>query len=400
MQQKLNSTKKRIESVDILRGIVMVIMALDHTRDFFHVTANISDPLTIPSVSPILFFTRWITHFCAPAFVFLSGVSIYLQSFRKSKKELSSFLIKRGLWLVIAEVILLSFIFTFNPLYNFIFLEVIWAIGISMIILGLLIYLPFKSILTLGLLIVLGHNLLDIPEASADFKPGFWYNVLHSTRGGALSFAPNHLLIVLYPFLPWTGLMILGYCTGTFFSSTYSTVQRKKILIRIGVLAILFFVLIRWINVYGNPLPWKNQNDGLDTFFSFINLQKYPPSLLFMCVTIGPGLIVLAYLENIQNRFTNFVRVYGRVPFFYFMIHFFLIHLLAMMVFFIKGHNMDDTLKAAQQIPFLFIVPGEGFSLPVVYLIWLLVVAIMYPLCKWYDQYKTNHKEKWWLSYL
>jgi uncharacterized membrane protein len=400
MQQAFNSTKKRIESVDILRGIVMVIMALDHTRDFFHVTANTSDPLVIPSASPVLFFTRWITHFCAPTFVFLSGVSIYLQSFRKSKTALSSFLIKRGIWLILAEVIILSFIFTFNPLYNLIFLEVIWAIGISMIILGLLIYLPFKFMLTLGLLIVLGHNLLDIPEASADFKPGFWYNVLHSIRGGALPFAPNHLLIVLYPFLPWTGLMILGYCTGTFFSSKYSAAERKKILVRIGILVTLFFVLIRLINVYGNPLSWKTQNNGLDTFFSFINLQKYPPSLLFMCVTIGPALVLLAYLENIQNRFTHIVRIYGRVPFFYFMVHFFLIHLLAMMVFFVRGHNMADALKAGQQVPFLFIVPGEGFSLPVVYLIWLLVVIIMYPLCKWYDQYKTNHKEKWWLSYL
>lgn len=398
MQQTSYNTKKRIESVDILRGIVMVIMALDHTRDFFHVTANTSDPLIIPSASPILFFTRWATHFCAPAFVFLSGVSVYLQSFRKSKKELSSFLIKRGSWLVIAEVILLSFIFTFNPSYNIIFLEVIWAIGISMIILGLLIYLPFKVILTLGLLIVLGHNLLDIPEATPDFKPGFWYNILHST--GALPFATNHLLVVLYPFLPWTGLMILGYCTGTFFSLTYSAEERKKILVRIGIFLILIFVLVRFINVYGNPQPWKTQSNWLDTFFSFINLQKYPPSLLFMCITIGPGLILLAYLENIQNRFSNIVRIYGRVPFFYFMVHFFLVHVLAMIVFFAKGHNMQDAIKAAQQVPFLFVIPGEGFNLSVVYLIWLMVVITMYPLCKTYDRYKTNHKEKWWLSYL
>jgi uncharacterized membrane protein len=391
-------TKKRIESVDILRGIVMVIMALDHTRDFFHVTANTGDPLAIPSASPILFFTRWVTHFCAPTFVFLSGVSIYLQSFRKTKKELSLFLIKRGIWLVIAEVILLSFIFTFNPLYNIIFLEVIWAIGISMVILGLLIYLPFNLILAVGLVIVLGHNLLDIAEASPDFKPGFWYNILHSR--GALPFATSHVLIVLYPFLPWTGLMILGYCTGIFFSSKYSAEERKKILARIGIMVFVFFVLIRFINVYGDPLPWKSENTWLNTFFSFINCQKYPPSLLFMCVTIGPALVLLAYLENIQNRFTNIVRIYGRVPFFYFLVHFFIIHLVATIIFFARGHNMADAMKAAQQVPFLFLVPGEGFSLPVVYLIWLAVVIIMYPLCKWYDRYKTNHKEKWWLSYL
>ena len=399
MQQSINNTKKRIESVDILRGIIMVIMALDHTRDFFHVTANTGDPLAIPSASPILFFTRWITHFCAPTFVFLSGLSCYLQSFRKSKKELSLFLIKRGLWLIIAEVIILSFVFTLNPLYNIIFLEVIWAIGISMVILGLLIYLPFQAILTIGLIIVLGHNLMDIQEASPGFKPGFLYSVLHRV-GGALPFAPGHILLVLYPFLPWTGLMLLGYCTGTFFSAKYSREQRKKILTRIGLFVFLFFILVRFINVYGNPFPWIKQNDWSDTFLSFINLQKYPPSLLFMCITVGPALILLAYLENIQNRFTNMVRIYGRVPFFYFVVHFFLAHVLAMIVFFAKGHNMQDAMKAAHQVPFLFVVPGEGFSLPVVYLIWLAIVIIMYPLSKWYDAYKTNHKEKWWLSYL
>jgi uncharacterized membrane protein len=399
MQQPLAAAQKRIDSIDVLRGIVMVIMALDHTRDFFHVAANTGDPLAVPSASPILFFTRWVTHFCAPTFVFLSGLSCYLQSFKKSKKELSSFLVKRGLWLIIAEVIILSFVFTLNPLYNIIFLEVIWAIGISMVILGLLIYLPFPVILTIGLIIVLGHNLLDIQEASPGFKPAFLYSVIHRA-GGALPFAPGHMLIVLYPFLPWTGLMILGYCTGTFFSSKYSAAERKKILLRIGAAVILFFVLVRFANVYGNPFPWSKQHNWLDTLFSFINLQKYPPSLLFLCVTIGPALILLAYLEGIQNRFTNMVSIYGRVPFFYYVVHFFLAHVLAMIVFFARGHNMQDVAKAAQQVPLLFIVPGEGFSLPVVYLIWLIIVAVMYPLCKKYDRYKTSHKEKWWLSYL
>ena len=152
--------------------------------------------------------------------------------------------------------------------------------------------------------------------------------------------------------------------------------------------------------MYGNPFPWTKQNNWLDTFLSFINLQKYPPSLLFMCVIIGPALIVLAYLENIQNRFTNMVRIYGRVPLFYFIVHFFLIHLLAMIVFFAKGNNMQEAMKAAEQVPFLFVVPGEGFNLAIVYIIWLMVVIIMYPLCKTYDRYKTSHKEKWWLSYL
>jgi uncharacterized membrane protein len=398
MQATLTNNKKRIESVDVLRGIIMVIMALDHTRDFFHSSANISDPLAIPSPSPWIFLTRWVTHFCAPTFVFLSGVSIYLQSLRKTKKELSVFIIKRGIWLIIADMIILSFVFSFNPFYNIVFLEVIWAIGISMVILGLLLYLPFRIILALGFIIVLGHNLLDFIEASPNFKPSFLYNLVHSR--GAVPFAPGHILLVFYPFLPWTGLMILGYCTGTYFSSNYTAEARKKLLIKTGIFTILFFIVVRAINVYGDPQQWKTQSNWLNTIFSFINLQKYPPSLLFMCATIGPVLILLAYLENIKNSFTDFVKVYGRTPFFYFVVHFFIVHLGATIVFFAKGHNMDDAMKAARQLPFLFVMPGEGFSLIVVYLIWLLVVIIMYPLCKKYDRYKTNHPEKKWLSYL
>jgi uncharacterized membrane protein len=400
MQQPSNLTLKRIESVDILRGIVMVIMALDHVRDFFHVTANTADPLQVPSDSPVLFFTRWITHFCAPTFVFLSGVSIYLQSFRKTRKELSSFLIKRGLWLIIAEIVILSFVFTFNPFYNLVFLEVIWAIGISMVILGLLIYLPFKAILAIGLVIVLGHNLLDIPEAAPGFKTNFFWDLFHRGRFALYPFAPNHFIAILYPFGPWLGLMLLGYCTGIFFSPAYSFEQRKNILSWIGLAAILLFIVVRFINIYGDPVPWSKQNTFLNTLFSFIKVQKYPPSLLFMCITIGPGLLLLPILEKYQNRVIRLVRVYGRTPFFYFVIHFFIVHVLATIIFFARGHSMEDALKAAQQLPFLFIVPGEGFNLQTVYLIWVVVVVIMYPLCKWYDRYKTNHKEKWWLSYL
>ena len=400
MQQPSNLIAKRIESVDILRGIVMVIMALDHVRDFFHVTANTADPLQVPSDSPILFFTRWITHFCAPTFVFLSGVSIYLQSLRKNRKELSSFLIKRGLWLIIAEIFILSFVFTFNPLYNLIFLEVIWAIGISMIILGLLIYLPFKVILAIGLVIVLGHNLLDIPEAAPGFKTNFFWDLFHRGRFALYPFAPNHFIAILYPFGPWTGLMLLGYCTGTLFSPAYSFEQRKKILSWIGLAAIVLFVVVRFINIYGDPVPWNKQDTVFNTFLSFIKVQKYPPSLLFMCITIGPGLLLLPILEKYQNRLIRLVRVYGRTPFFYFVIHFFIVHVLATIIFFARGHTIQDALKAAQQLPFLFLIPGEGFNLQTVFLIWMVVVIIMYPLCKWYDRYKTTHREKWWLSYL
>jgi uncharacterized membrane protein len=184
--------KRRIESIDILRGIAMVIMALDHVRDYFHIAANIDDPLNLDTTSPALFFTRWITHFCAPIFVFLSGTSIYLQSLRKTKKELSAFLIKRGLWLIFAELFIISLAWTFDPMYHVHPLQVIWAIGISMVILGFVIHLPFRAVLILGTIIVFGHNLLDIPESAPGFKPGFWWDIFHSGFFKLYSYAPNH----------------------------------------------------------------------------------------------------------------------------------------------------------------------------------------------------------------
>jgi uncharacterized membrane protein len=399
MQQSI-TIKNRIDSIDILRGIVMVIMALDHVRDFFHIHANTDDPLNLITTTPWLFFTRWITHFCAPIFVFLSGVSIYLQSLRKTKKELSAFLIKRGLWLIFAEVAIVTLAISFNPFYNFILLQVIWAIGFSMVILGVLIHLPFKFILTLALVIVLGHNLLDIPESAPGFKAGFWWDLLHHGFFAVYPFAPNHVVAIMYPFVPWLGLMLLGYCTGTFFTSTYSAEQRKKILLRIGMTVILFFIVVRFINVYGDPFSWSLQRNGLYTFLSFIKVHKYPPSLMYMCMTIGPALIFLALIEKVQNGFTNVFRTYGRTAFFYYIMHFYLAHLLCGIAFFMRGHSLQDAINAMQNVPFLFNIPGEGYGLVIVYMIWAFVVISLYPLCKWYDKYKTSHKEKWWLSYL
>jgi uncharacterized membrane protein len=394
-------TKNRIESIDILRGIAMVIMALDHARDYFHISANTADPLDVTTTSFFLFFTRWITHFCAPVFVFLSGTSIYLQSQRKTKKELSAFLITRGLWLIFAEVVIVTFAWSFNPNYTFHFLQVIWAIGISMVLLGILIYLPFNVLLALGLLIVLGHNLLDIPESAPGFEAGFWWDLLHHGTFIPYAYAPNHSLFLVYPFVPWLGLMILGYCAGVFFTDKFSTEQRRKILVRLGVGLLLFFVVLRLTNAYGDPRDWSSQKNFLFTVLSFVNVTKYPPSLLFMCLMVGPALILLPFLEKAQNWFSQAMRTFGRVAFFYYILHLYLIHLLATIAFFIRGHTLQDAAASIQsQFPFFFIIPGEGFGLPGVYGVWILVVLLLYPLCKWYDQYKTRNKEKWWLSYL
>jgi uncharacterized membrane protein len=400
LKQEFSIGQKRIESIDVLRGIVMIIMALDHVRDYFHITANTDNPLNLVTTTPQLYFTRWITHFCAPVFVFLSGTSIYLQSLRKTKKELGSFLLKRGLWLILIELIVISLAWTFNPSYSFIPLQVIWAIGISMVILGLLIRLPFNVILALGLIIVAGHNLLDIPESAADFKPNFIWDLFHSARFTGYNFAENHAVIIAYPFLPWTGLMMLGYCAGKFFTNLYSAELRKKILVILGLGLIALFVIVRFTNLYGDPVDWRPQKNGLYSTLSFLNVNKYPPSLMYMCITIGPALLVLAFIENSRNWFTHVMGMYGRVAFFYYILHIYLVHLLSAMAFFMRGHSLEEASKTGNVFPFYFLTPGEGYGLAVVYLVWLLVVVLLYPLCKWYDKYKSSHKEKWWLSYL
>ncbi len=396
------TTQKRIESIDILRGTVMIIMALDHVRDYFHFAANTDDPLNLLTTTPQLYFTRWITHFCAPVFVFLSGISIYLQSLRKTSSELGSFLIKRGLWLIFVEWFIVAFAWTFNPAFDALPFGVIWAIGISMVLLGLMmkIKLPYKVILMLGIIVVTGHNLLDIPEAAPGFKAGFWWDFFHH---GVFVFYPiisNHSAMLVYPFPVYTGIMMLGYCAGVLFSSKFIAEQRKKILIQSGIGLIIFFVVLRFTNLYGDPVDWSEQKNSLYTFLSFMNVDKYPPSLLYFCITIGPALLVLAFIEKVKNRFTDIMLVYGRTAFFYYVLHLYLIHLLAAVCFFARGHSMADAANVGKHFPFMFVAPGEGYGLGVVYFVWISVVIALYPLCKWYDGYKTNHKEKWWLSYL
>lgn len=396
----ISTTLKRIDSIDVLRGIVMVIMALDHVRDFVHDQAYTSDPLDITTTTPILYFTRWVTHLCAPTFVFLSGLSIYLQSLRKSKVELSSFLFKRGIWLIGVEIGLITLAITFNPAYKYLLLQVIWAIGISMVLLGFLIRLPLKVVLAIGLIIVFGHNLFDFLEAEPGFKAGFWWDLFHHGTFAIYPVIGNHFIAIMYPFVPWTGLMILGYCFGVFFTAKYTSAQRQKILYKTATFLLGFFIVLRAINVYGDPHPWAMQATGLASFLSFMNVNKYPPSLAYMSVTIGVAILALAILENVQNRLTNAFRVFGRTSFFYYIVHFYVAHFITTVLFFYRGHTLADALQAAEKIPFFFQIPGEGYSLGIVYLIWILLIMSLYPLCRWYDSYKTAHKEMWWLSYL
>jgi uncharacterized membrane protein len=389
-----NPHQKRIQSIDLLRGLIMIIMALDHTRDFFHTTAFTEDPLNPATTNPALFFTRWVTHFCAPLFVFLSGTSAYLQSLKKTKKELSLFLIKRGVWLILVEITLINLVFSFDLHFSQVALTTIWSIGISMVVLGLLIWLPFPLLFIIGLLIVLGHNGLDYYENANPGNRDLFYHILHRPNFFDLGWIK---LLVLYPFLPWAGLMILGYCFGKLINKNRG-IEQKKVLLWLGIGICLFFILLRALDIYGDPDTLNNTNKPLDSLYSFLDTTKYPPSLLFMCMTIGPGLIFMAFFQHSNGRIGKIISVYGRVPFFYYILHFLLIHIISTLFFLARGHSFSEGLNSDGTPN--FIKPGEGVDLWAVYLLWMGIVAALYPICKWYDRYKTNHKEKWWLSYL
>ena len=387
----------RVNSIDILRGLVMVIMALDHVRDFFHNQAFISNPTDPASTTPILFFTRWITHYCAPVFVFLAGTSAYLSGLKKSKKQLSGFLLKRGLWLILVEVLIITLGLSFNPFYNMLFLQVIWAIGISMVLLGLMIWLPFKVILVIGLVIVFGHNLLDAAEAARNQQVGFWWDLLHHGSFAVYPITQNHVVAIFYPFAPWTGIMALGYCLGRLYQNDIEPAVRSKWLIYMGISTFVVFIFIRLMNVYGDPSPWTTQNNSIRTIFSFLNVTKYPPSLSFTCMTLGPALFFLAFLERIRNAITGFFATFGRVPFFYYVVHFYLIHTICVIGFFFAGYTIDQAVTP--QFPFVFRPPTFGYDLWVVYILWVVVILLMYPMVRWYNKYKRSHQQ-WWLSYL
>ncbi|MGX5818980.1 DUF1624 domain-containing protein [Chitinophaga lutea] len=385
--------RARIYSVDVLRGIIMIIMALDHVRDFFHRTAMTADPLDPATTNPALYFTRWVTHFCAPLFVLLSGLSVCLMLERKTRGQISRFLLSRGLWLILLEVTVISFALTLNPFLNVMMLQVIWAIGISFLFLSVLVFLPWQAILAIGLLIVFGHDLLDFVQARPDFTPAPLWEFAHQTRYTFYQIFPGHGVIVIYPFLPWVGIMLTGFGLGRAFHQDVSPARRKRILVSGGVALIALFIILRLINVYGDPRPWSG------SFYSFMNVNKYPPSLLYSCITIGPGLLALAALEHMRGKWTEVARVYGSVPFFYYVLHFYLIRVFSLIVFYASGYGAKDIVNA--NVPFNFRPPEFGYPLLVVYLIWILVVVLLYRPCKWYSAYKReNVAQKPWLSYL
>ncbi|MBB5397224.1 DUF1624 domain-containing protein [Mucilaginibacter sp. AK015] len=391
----LPGTRYRIQSIDIVRGLIMLIMAIDHTRDFFH--AGSPSPTNLATTTPMLFFTRWITHFCAALFVFLSGVSVNLAGTRRTKKQLSMFLIKRGLWLVGVEFVLLTFAITLDPFYHILIFQVIWVMAVSMIVLGLLIWLPLTVIGTIGALLFFGHDILNFLPLPTEGTSGFLWKFFFTAAALFQPVDKTHSLLVLYTIMPWMGVMFMGYVLGQVYKPGFDALKRRKTLLTCGIGLLALFVILRTFNIYGEPVPWAVQKTFALSVISFFNVSKYPPSLMYLCMTIGPGLIMLGMIERTNNAFTRFLNVYGQVPFFYYVLHFYLLRVFNIILFFAQGYTTKDIFTPNSLM--LFRPVNYGVNLFGVYVVWLLVILTLYLPCRWFSKYKQTHRQ-WWLSYL
>jgi uncharacterized membrane protein len=400
--------KRRIDSIDLLRGIVMVVMMLDHTRDYLHSGALLFDPLDFSKTTTAVFLTRWITHYCAPIFVFLAGTGAFLYGARvKNKSELTRFLITRGLWLIFIEVTVVRLLIIFNVDPSMLaFLQVIWVIGVSMICLAGLIHLPLNIISGFGLLMIALHNLLDtrlhitLFTGPANPLPGLsdkLLMLLHRQGAFPIDGFPSPIVFVAYPVIPWIGVMATGYAFGALFKMDAE--RRRKMQLYIGGACVALFCLLRALDAYGDPQHWHKQKNAIFTILSFVNTTKYPPSLLFLLMTIGPGIIALAWFESVdRGAVGRFFVTFGRVPFFYYLLQWFTAHVIAIILH----------LAFGKPVRWLFQTPldwfsnpptGNGFPLWVVWLSWIGGVLLLYPLCKWFAGVKARRRD-WWLSYL
>lgn len=387
----------RIESIDLLRGIVMIIMALDHVRDYFHYDAFMFSPTDLSRTTVPLFFTRWVTHFCAPVFIFLAGTSAYLYGVKKGKKELSFFLLTRGTFLLLVELFVLGFFRTFNPSFPYFNLQVIWAIGICMIALSAIIYLNGRFILLIAVLLIAGHNLLDGVHVEGNTLPAFLWSCLHDVShfniGGVTVY-------IHYPVLPWAGVIAAGYCFGKFYVPNYNSGRRKKMLLFIGLACIVIFIALRSGNWYGDAAPWSVQKYFIFSVMSFLNVTKYPPSLLYLLITIGPALIFLSLAERPFGKLKAGIAIFGRTAMFYYLAHILIIHVFALFGVLICGYKLQDMILSTSVNDDTHL-RGYGFALPAVYLVWIGLVLLLYPMCRAFDKYKRGNQSRYrLLSYL
>jgi len=383
----------RLNSIDMLRGLVMIVMALDHTRDFF--AGGGFNPRDV--AEPALFLTRWITHFCAPTFIFLAGISAYLYGAQRhsnqarSVRDVSRFLAARGTWLVLIEFTVVRIAWSFDLHFNYFVAQVIFAIGMSMVALAAFVHLPRSAIAAIGLAMIAGHNAFDGIRAEQLGAAAPLWHILH--QPGLFDIAPGVKFFVLYPLIPWIGVMATGYALGPVF--TQERAARVQQLFFLGAAVTLGFVILRATNLYGDPAPWAIQDNVLATVLSFINCEKYPPSLLYLAMTLGPALMLVAAFESVRGPVADWIATFGRVPFFYYVVHIFLLHALAILF----------AWATIGEIGFLFgPLAGRkpatyGLDLAGIYAVWLAVVVALYPLCRWFARIKRRQTE-WWLSYL
>ena len=386
--------RSRLDSVDALRGAVMVIMALDHVRDFFHAGAMTFPPDDLTRTTPTVFLTRWVTHICAPVFMFTAGIGAYLHGSRpgRSKTSLSRYLLTRGLWLIFLEFTALHFGYFLNLTTGPWLLSILWAIGVSMIAMSLLVHLPLRVLAALSLLLIAFHNVAD--GMTGEPLAPLW-SVLH--RPGVIPMG-GEVFLVAYPIIPWVAVMALGYVFGPVLLGEGT--DRRRVMLRLGVGMITCFVILRALNFYGDPRPWSTQIPGT-AILSFLGTTKYPPSLLFLLMTLGPAFLLLRHFDERAWPQDHPLLVIGRVPLFFFLLHFFIAHLLAFPLALARHSEAAFLLKPMPSLGgALDTYPaGFGYGLPAVYLIWLLVLALSYPLCRWFEGIKRRRSE-WWLSYL
>jgi uncharacterized membrane protein len=394
------TTRPRVDSIDALRGTIMIIMALDHVRDMIHRGAMSSSPTDLATTTPILFLTRWITHICAPVFMFTAGLGVYLWWQRgRTKGQLSRYLATRGLWLVFLEITVMRLAYNFDFAQSYpILLIILWALGACMIVMSALVWLPVRMLAALSVATIALHNLLDGIQASSFGSGAPLWNVLHQPGAFPIGSA---LVIVGYPLIPWVAVMALGFSFGPLFQMEAG--KRRRYLLGIGAAMTVAFLVVRGINVYGDPAPWSAQRSATFTLLSFLNTTKYPPSLAFLLMTLGPALIMLGLFDRMSFRSSNPVIVFGRVPLFYFVTHFYLAHIASVLLAIAKYgsaawafvfHPVPSMGGPVKRFP-----PDFGFDLWVAYAVWAAIVIGLYPACRWFAGVKARRKD-WWLSYL
>lgn len=396
MQATLPTPQVRVQSIDALRGLVMIIMALDHVRDYFHAGAMAFSPEDLTRTTTTIFLTRWITHICAPVFMFTAGLGAYFWLRRgRTKGELSRFLVTRGLWLIVLELIVVRWVMFFSLTSGVVLVTVLWALGWSMIVLAALVHLPARVLAVVSVAVIVLHNLLD-PVTAQQFGSAAWvWNVLHQLGVFTVAGVP---VLLAYPLVPWFAVMAAGFCFGELM--TLDAPQRQRWMTCIGLTLIAAFLVIRSINVYGDPVPWSSDVPG-KTILSFLRCNKYPPSLDFLLMTLGPGILILGWLDRLRFEKTNPLIVFGRVPLFYFIAHMLLAHLLTFPLAYLRYGDPSFLRLPPPSIggDAKLFPPDYGWDLWVVYAMWIVVVVALYPVCRWFAGVKERRRS-WWLSYL